>query len=930
MPSFSRRVLWHLLWNILLLYLLPCCLLAQEFTQENAKGAPSVPTGTWLGQDGHDFVGPSATVAGSDVQDIHVALAGLPPEREIAGAVVLREGGGEWDYNGHENHWAAALVRAPHATTADLYLEPSHADTPFITIRLHYGDGTMTELHVAGGKTDPKLRMPGVELAVRWVGQDGQDWVGATPAVGPDGLQDVHLALSHLSTKVELKSLLVQGAGTKWQYGLNPEGYANAELIRHPDDAAQADLFLQPTQDLNGQTLSLTAMYSNISDTTTVPAATCNALLKMPAPKLFKLAPNHITAHWLGQDGKSPKGRGDIHVTLDGLPLERSLAAAVLSDAVGGEWIYRSNDKINIEGNPKDLPLLVERATQSPKAQLYFPPYRNENHTRLTLRLIFDNEETTVMQLDGGPCDPYRRGRAVAATRVVAKPGDDLNELCNRFGTVRLTRGKYLLQQPLVLNQSVMIIAEPGTVVEFSQRAEDSSTWMAAIKINCSHTTLQGFMVRFATPIRWRKDGRFGPAVIGSTDYETSQDDARCNITISGLDIESSPMLPGTPLEEAPRTIRMVTATSGHITHNILKGGVTEVMNGPWEITHNEYHGTVPGTFAYDTFAGHYTHDVLVQDNHLHPLGPHGKTWRFLVLTQQGAHDVVTDNTVEGIGARDDDTLPNPNAPELILTEAYRLHFEGKPAAMAVDGRILQVPMLHMPGVQSGDVVSVLDGPHAGQWHSIAQVINPTTFLMDTPLPPGDYAISIATGFVGEYFGNNTADTRGSSITANLVLAGNHFGPRVVGNHLIGGGEGFRILATPTEAPNIWGWSHAPFLGGVFKNNVIEDYLRGTFDVEHSQYVKSSRGRVYMTVDIANNTFGWSTAFLQKRKQKDPQFQLVAGTIGDSLSLDAGELIVHMHGNHVLKANPVSSSHFVVKAAQVNGRLMREKQFSLP
>ena len=41
----------------------------------------AVPAGKWMGQDGHDVVGPSTAIAPSDVQDIHIALAGLPAER---------------------------------------------------------------------------------------------------------------------------------------------------------------------------------------------------------------------------------------------------------------------------------------------------------------------------------------------------------------------------------------------------------------------------------------------------------------------------------------------------------------------------------------------------------------------------------------------------------------------------------------------------------------------------------------------------------------------------------------------------------------------------------------------------------------------------------------------------------------------------------
>src|SRR4051812_2027554 len=37
-------------------------------------------TGLWRGQDGHDLVGPSSAVGGDDVQDIHIAVTGLPAD----------------------------------------------------------------------------------------------------------------------------------------------------------------------------------------------------------------------------------------------------------------------------------------------------------------------------------------------------------------------------------------------------------------------------------------------------------------------------------------------------------------------------------------------------------------------------------------------------------------------------------------------------------------------------------------------------------------------------------------------------------------------------------------------------------------------------------------------------------------------------------
>src|SRR5262249_3540965 len=177
-----------------------------------------------------------------------------------------------------------------------------------------------------------------------------------------------------------------------------------------------------------------------------------------------------------------------------------------------------------------------------------------------------------------------------------------------------------------------------------------------------------------------------------------------------------------------------------------------------------------------------------------------------------------------GIGPKDGDTV-NVNAAEIILTEAYGLHFEGKPLSVSADGRLLQIPAPQGDPAGAGDVVAILDGPNAGQYRRIAQAISPTTYLLAAPLPSGTYTISIGSGFVNQSYRDNTIDARGSSVAADMVLVGNTYGATVTGNHLLGGGEALRVASFPTETPSIWGWSHTPWLGGTIANNTIEDAL---------------------------------------------------------------------------------------------------------
>ena len=242
---------------------------------------------------------------------------------------------------------------------------------------------------------------------------------------------------------------------------------------------------------------------------------------------------------------------------------------------------------------------------------------------------------------------------------------------------------------------------------------------------------------------------------------------------------------------------------------NTLKGGTVDFLNGPWQIEQNDHRGTPEWTHTFAVFAGHNTHDVALRANRAEPTGACGKTWRFLVFTGSGTNDLVEGNYVAGVGPRDGDTIPNMNAAEILLTEAYSLHFEGRPTAVSSDRRIVKIPAPQGDRARSGDAVAILSGPEAGRWCLIAQALDANTYYLDRPLPSADATISLAMGFVRETFRGNTIDCRGGAVAANLVLVGNHFGTRVVRNHFLGGGEACRITAAPSEQPVMWGWSHA-------------------------------------------------------------------------------------------------------------------------
>jgi hypothetical protein len=887
----------------------------------------------WLGQDGHDLVGPSSTPGPDGIQDIDIELEGLPTNLSIVKADIVGAGGGEWTYNGISGAWAAALVQIPGGSTADLYFEPYQVETGrSFSITLTYSDGSTAQVSLQGGTANPNLWMPGFGVTATWIGQDGQDWTGNGPDVGPDGIQDIHVALSNLATNVAITSVTVSDAlGDTWQSGLDPGPFWNAEVIPNASDPTRADLFFNPDRDLNGVPLTVTLAYANgKTDSTTLNGGHSDPTLEMPAPAPISLTWNTVSAQWIGQDGQDLVGPGDVHIALSGLPVGHKVVAALLNDPTRTDWSYTAAG--TAEPDPNGLSLAFQpSATDPTRADIDFPPDRDESNATMTLRLVLDDGTMLATTFAGGSCDPGLRSPSPASSSINAQPGANLNALANEYGTVHLAAGTYNLSAPLVLTQPVTITADAGTTLLFSQPA-NAPTWTAAIKVMAGHTTLEGFAVRFAGPINWTANISYGPAVIGTTDnFDPNNGQPIEDVTLTHLDLQAPPA--ATSWEATPSLLRLVSAQSGVVSDNTLKGGTTEFIGGPWQVVGNTYEGTVPNTYTATAFAGHYTHDVTIANNTAEPVGPSGKTWRFLVLTQYGTDDVVQNNTVVGIGPQDSDTVPSANAPEVLLTEAYRLHFEGIPSAISPDGRIVQISSAPGGAAEAGDVVSILSGPDAGQWRRIDQAISPTAYLLDSPLPSGSDAVSISTGFVNETFEGNTIDSRGSTTAEDMVFAGNHFGLQVLDNTLIGGGTALQIDATATESPLFWGWSHAPVLGATIEGNTIEDSILGArLYVEHSPYTKSSDfGRVYFSGTVSNNTGIWTAGFVTQELQAGVTSPFAMLTIGDLATADPGEMVLAMQGNQVEgPASVINGATMKVNAATINGQATRGQGVVLP
>ncbi len=552
-----------------------------------SRGAAGRLVAHWLGQDQHDFVGPHSRLEKSEVQDVHIVLSGLDPRREVVFVEVNGHGGDQWQYADRPACWKAELRHQNGSRSADLFIEPSRVETgrPFHIV-VRYEDGSTAETEMLGRTADPRLRMPGYALGARWLGQDGQDWTGPGPCVGPDGLQDVRIHLTKLSARSPVRAIRIEcSSGSRWEFGTNPKLLGNAELVRDEKDRTEADLYFQPDCDTNAERIKVRVLYENDQqDDVTIVAGRCDSRLRMPESPLPKLFESPAAVEWLGQDGAHADRPGDVHVAISGLTPSQSIDGAVLSDAMRRTWILRAFDRAPASNEPGTQSITLKLDPDGKSAHLFFPPYREAGGEPFFLRLISSSGRSELVRFKGQRCEIGRRSPMPAPSRAVARPGDDLQALANAHGTISLSPGIYRLNRPLVLNHPVTVTSDGSATLQFAQSDTDSR-WSAAIKIHRGNTTLNGFAVRFEAPIRWNNDISWGPAVIGMTDnLDPGQDEFKPNIVLTHLDVEVPPVESGGRWVEAVRLMRLLRAASGVVANSILRGGPIEFFEGPWRI----------------------------------------------------------------------------------------------------------------------------------------------------------------------------------------------------------------------------------------------------------------------------------------------------------------------------------------------------------
>ena len=334
---------------------------------------------------------------------------------------------------------------------------------------------------------------------------------------------------------------IVGPGGLSWESGPNHKLLPSAELIRDPKDPSQADLFFQPSRDLSGQRLKLTAIYDNDQlDTTTIVAGPCDPKLRAAQSPLPNLTADLGHRSLAGPGwGQPRRGRGRSRRDLGAAGLACDCGSRAQQFAAGRVDLRREG-RSSRRGGRSGLAIgRSSRARDRKSIDVFFPPYRDESKSTMTLRLIAADGRSSIVTFPGGSCDPGKRSAVPARDASTARPGDDLQSLVDRFGSVTLSPGN--------VPSAATARAEPAGGafgVGWRRRScflrpASEAPWSSAIKIHCGNTTLSGFAVRFEGPIRWNNEVEYGPAVIGMTDnFDSGHDDPKFNVVFKHLDLE--------------------------------------------------------------------------------------------------------------------------------------------------------------------------------------------------------------------------------------------------------------------------------------------------------------------------------------------------------------------------------------------------------
>ena len=243
-------------------------------------------------------------------------------------------------------------------------------------------------------------------FSVRWIGQDGQDYVSPNNRMEPSEVQDIHLSLGGLDPRREVVfiDVLPQG-GDQWQY--NAQSFAWKAELKRVKGAPTADLYLEPGRVENGRIYHLTLRYDDGSTVEAeVRSRKTDPYLRMPAAAL--------QAHWVGQDkhdltgpGPSvgPDGIQDARIRLSKLGVKVPIQSIRIDSPSSAHWEFG--------GNPQLYPNaeLIRDLKDSSQGDFYFQPERDLTGQRLRITVFYANEKRDVATVAAGRIAPSLRLR---------------------------------------------------------------------------------------------------------------------------------------------------------------------------------------------------------------------------------------------------------------------------------------------------------------------------------------------------------------------------------------------------------------------------------------------------------------------------------------------------------------------------------------
>ena len=387
-----------------------------------------------------------------------------------------------------------------------------------------------------------------------------------------------------------------------------------------------------------------------------------------------------------------------------------------------------------------------------------------------------------------------------------------------------------------------------------------------------------------------------------------------------------------TQLDPSLNAVTLLNVADGRIDNNTIVGGTVDFNKGPWNIDNNDVQGAVAGTYSnaaftdFDSFIN--ATDITIEGNHAHQVnasGGVGRLYRLFTISGQSNSESynlnINDNIIDGgVGFLPGDVTSSydsntgiytatgdyPNAPEVILLENYGYNFEGKPLYVSgsssnpvsnpMNGRILVIPPPQGNGyIHAGSVVSILSGRDnghmndagaggnsTGEWFLVDQVLASTStgvvLLMNRPMPldPNPqygYDIEVDPGQVNPTFDDNTINLS-DTFSHGLVLNGNDYDTRIVGNHFIGGdqmersggsdvAEGLAFIVS-SSSTNLSGdpETYIPSFGTIIDNNVIQNSLGGgDLSLSHTPQL-STADKTFITATVTRNVWEWNDNFV--------------------------------------------------------------------